>query len=164
MNFVSFAVVIAFSRTIVEEMTLTPRLKLAFRVWVSCLKMIRLAQGKRSRELEERNQVSVWLSSGENLTFKQLQIATGLCRQSLMKHLRELEKSGLVFRDTVKPWERMNDANVLGDFLCRFGVCHLANRLYAWEHKSVIAHWSKRDRICNFRRVGDVFYHMNFPA
>lgn len=76
---------------------------------------IQIAQGKRSRMMRVENQQRVWMLIGERgyLTFSQLQKATGLCRQSLAKILRELKEDGSVVKDTVKPWEQFEHWKII---------------------------------------------------
>jgi len=111
---------------------------------------IQLAQGERSRRLELENQQFICMTVGETYTFSQLQKATGLCRQSLTKHLRELEKRGLVFRDVVKPWERLNDLGVI------------RNAMQAWDVRYAQDQMSKHGNsfVVKPQRVGQVVYRM----
>jgi hypothetical protein len=111
---------------------------------------IQIAQGERSRRLELENQQFICMTAGENYTFFQLQKATGLCRQSLMKHLRELEKRGLIFKDIVKPWERLNDLGII------------RNPLQAWAFRSFQDHLSRNGNalVVKPQRVGQVVYRI----
>jgi hypothetical protein len=114
---------------------------------------IQVAQGKRSIEFGELYLNLVYLTCGQNYTFSELLATSGLAKRTLMKHLRELEKKGLIYKDTIKPWEELNNANII------------RNAMQAWDFRLAqdMALKNGFGRILNKpQHVGDVVYRI-FP-
>lgn len=77
---------------------------------------IQLAQGKKSKEINRWNLRNVLMAiayesedKGSGVSFSDLlQLTRGVgisTRQTLAKHVHKLEELGLVYEDTVKPWD-----------------------------------------------------------
>jgi hypothetical protein len=69
---------------------------------------IQIAQGERSRRVKEENENYVLFLCSKGYTFDQLKLESEFSRQTLAKHLKRLEGKGLIYRDTIKPWDERN--------------------------------------------------------
>ncbi|MGD0029580.1 MAG: helix-turn-helix domain-containing protein [Candidatus Bathyarchaeia archaeon] len=118
-------------------------------------------EAPRMRKIE--NRMCVWMLVGErgNLTFSQLKKATGLCRQSLAKILRELEKSGLIYKDTVKAWEQFEHWKIIRSPLDAFMQVLMNSSTNELPiTKNAVEAWLLRLVSVKPQHVGDIVYRM----
>ncbi len=126
-------------------------------------KKVHDAQGERSKMKKIDNQQRVWMLIGErgNFTFPQLQKATGLCRQSLAKILRELEKNGMIVKDTVKPWEKFEHLKIFDGFLgASMQALMQSSTNELTDTRSAVEAWFLRLVSVKPQHVGEVVYRI----
>lgn len=71
------------------------------------------ALGRKSRQLKAQNQTLVFMTiARKDLSFSELLNETRLSRASLAKHLKQLEKDGIIYKDTIKPDETSNPQEI----------------------------------------------------
>lgn len=124
---------------------------------------IQIAQGKRSRREKTENQYRIWMLICERgkLTVPELKKETGLGRKSIWKNLRELEESGVIFKDTVKPWEQYEHCKIIRSRMeAKMQALMQSSTNELTDTRSAVEAWFLRLASVKPQHVGEVVYRM----